>query len=196
MEQLFQIVRIASRRREKQNKAEFDASFLIMDREAFQVVNRINRMPGILNESGWSLWSYQVEGFRTFQADGSRWMWRDANVRTWFSDTDVFRRYGTMSAPMIVLSAVLSLVPVLGIAFGFVHGVGDFNGASVLAFAGVSYLLMWISYFLFARRLYAAVWFAPFWVFSQLPAAALTLWEMRRLSKERTKEVAAKTPVL
>jgi hypothetical protein len=196
MEQLFQIVRIASRRREKQKKAEFDASFLIMDREAFQVVNRINRMPGILNESGWSLWSYQVEGFRTFQADGSRWMWRDANVRTWFSDTDVFRRYGAMSGPMIVLSAVLSLVPVLGIAFGSVHGVGDFNGASVLAFAGVSYLLMWISYFLFARRLYAAVWFAPFWVFSQLPAAALTLWEMRRLSKERTKEVAAKTPVL
>src|SRR5215470_6225258 len=90
MEQLFQIVRIASRRREKQNKAEFDASFLIMDREAFQVVNRINRIPGVLNEAGWSLWAYRVEGFRTFQADGSRWIWRDANIRTWFSDTDVF----------------------------------------------------------------------------------------------------------
>ena len=195
MEQLFQIVRIASRRREKQNKAEFDASFLIVDREAFQVVNRINRMPGILNESGWSLWAYPVEGFRTFQSDGSRWMWRDANVRTWFSDTEVLRRYGTMSAPLIILSAALSLIPVVGIVFGFTHGVGDFNGASVLAFAGVSYLLMWISYFLFARRLYAAVWFAPFWVVSQLPAAALTLWEVRRLSKEKTKHVATKTPV-
>ena len=88
------------------------------------------------------------------------------------------------------------MLPVLGIAFGLVHGVGDFNGASILAFAGVSYLLMWISYFLFARRLYAAVWFAPFWVVSQLPAAALTLWEMRRLSKDRTKDVAANTTVL
>jgi hypothetical protein len=196
MEQLFQIVRIASRRREKQNKAEFDASFLIINRDAFEVVNRINHIPGILNESGWSLWAYQVEGVRTFEADGSRWIWRDANVRTWFADTDVHRRYGAISAALIVLSGVLSLLPVFGIAFGLVHGVGDFNGASILAFAGVSYLLMWISYFLFARRLYAAVWFAPFWVVSQLPAAALTLWEMRRLSKERTNDVAAKTPVL
>jgi len=196
MEQLFQIVRIASRRREKQNKAEFDASFLIIEREAFEVVNRINRMPGILNESGWSLWAYQVEGFRTFQADGSRWMWRNANIRTWYSDTEVNRRYGRISAPLMVMSAALSFIPAFGIGFGLIHGVGDFNGASILAFAGVSYLLMWISYFLFARRLYAAVWFAPFWIVSQLPAAALTLWEMRRLSKQKTKDVAARAPVV
>jgi glycosyltransferase involved in cell wall biosynthesis len=196
MEQLFQIVRIASRRREKQNKAEFDASFLIIHREAFEIVNRINRIPGILNESGWSLWAYQVEGFRTFQADGARWLWRDASIRTWFSETDVYTRYGHVSAPLIVLSAVLSMIPLFGIGFGLIHGVGDFNGASILAFAGVSYLLMWISYFLFARRLYAAVWFAPFWVLSQLPAAGLAIWEMRRLSRERMKDVAAKTPVL
>jgi hypothetical protein len=196
MEQLFQIVRIASRHREKQNKAEFDASFLIIHREAFEIVNRINRIPGILNESGWSLWAYQVEGYRTFQADGSRWMWRDANIRTWFSETDVYRRYGAMSVPLMILSTALSLIPLMGIGFGLIHGVGDFNGASILAFAGVSYLLMWISYFLFARRLYAAVWFAPFWVVSQLPASVLTLWQIRRLAKERTKDVAAKTPVL
>lgn len=196
IEQLFQIVRIASRRREKQNKAEFDASFLMINREAFAIVNRINQMPGILNESGWSLWSYQVEGFRTFEADGSRWVWRDANVRTWFSDTDVRRRYGAISAAFIALSAVVSLIPVVGIGFGVVHGVGDFNGASILAFAGVSYLLMWISYFLFARKLYAAVWFAPFWALSQLPAAVLALCELRRLAQERTKNVASKTPVV
>jgi hypothetical protein len=88
------------------------------------------------------------------------------------------------------------MIPLFGIGFGLIHGVGDFNGASILAFAGVSYLLMWISYFLFARRLYAAVWFAPFWVLSQLPAAGLAIWEMRRLSRERMKDVAAKTPVL
>jgi hypothetical protein len=196
MEQLFQIVRIARRRREKQSKAEFDAPFLIINREAFGILNRINQMPGILNESGWSLWSYQVEGFRTFEADGSRWIWRDANVRTWLSDTDVRRRYGATSAAFIALSAALSLIPVVGIGFGLVHGVGDFNGASILAFAGVSYLLMWISYFLFARKLYAAVWFAPFWAVSQVPAAVLTLCEMRRLAKQRTENVSAKTPVV
>jgi hypothetical protein len=196
MEQLFQIVRIASRRREKQNKAEFDASFLIANREAFDTVNRINHLPGILNESGWSLWSYQVEGLRTFEADGSRWMWCDANVRNWFADTNVQRRYGAISPALIALSAGFSLIPLLGISFGLVHGVGDFNGASILAFAGVSYLLMWISYFLFARRLYAAVWFAPFWAVSQLPAAVLALFEIRRLSRQKTKDVASKTPVL
>jgi hypothetical protein len=196
MEQLFQIVRIASRRREKQNKAEFDASFLVINREPFGVLNRLNHIPGILNESGWSLWSYQVEGFRTFAADGSRWIWRDADVRRWFSDTDVHRRYGPISAALVALSAALSSIPVLGIGFGILHGVGDFNGASILAFSCVSYLLMWISYFLFARRLYAAVWFAPLWVVSQVPAAVLALWEMRRLSRERMRDVAAKTPVL
>jgi hypothetical protein len=196
MEQLLQIVRIASRRREKQHKAEFDAPFLIINRDTFGILNRINQMPGILNESGWSLWSYQVEGFRTFEADGSRWIWRDASVRTWLSDTDVRRRYGATSAAFIALSAVLSLIPVVGIGFGAAHGVGDFNGASILAFAGVSYLLMWISYFLFARKLYAAVWFAPLWAVSQLPAAVLTLCEIRRLSKQKTNAVGAKTPVL
>jgi len=195
IEQLFQIVSIASRRRAKQNRAEFESSFLIINREAFDVLNRINRIPGILNESGWGLWAYQVEGLRTFEADGARWMWRDANVWTWSSDTDVPRRYGHISAALIVTSTVLSMLRVIGIAFGVSHGVGDFNGASILAFAGVSYLLMWTSYFLFARRLHAAAWFAPFWVLSQLPAAALTLWDMHRLSKERTKAMADKTPV-
>ena len=176
--------------------AEFDASFLIANREAFNIVNRINQLPGILNESGWSLWSYQVEGFRTFEADGARWMWREASVQTWFSEANVQRRYGTISPTLIALSATFSSIPLLGIFFGLVHGVGDFNGASILAFAGVSYLLMWVSYFLFARRLYAAVWFAPFWAISQLPAAVLTLFEMRRLKKQKTKDVGTKTPVV
>ena len=182
MEQLLQMGRIASRRREKQKKAEFESSFLIVNREAFDGVNRINRIPGILNESGWSMWAYQVEGLRTFEADGSRWMWRDADVRSWSTGTNVHRRYGTVSAGLVVLSAAISLLTVFGIAFGLVHGIDNFTGASILAFAGVSYLLMWISYFLFARRLHAAVWFAPLWIFSHLPAAVLTLVEMRRLS--------------
>jgi hypothetical protein len=48
---------------------------------------------------------------------------------------------------------------------------------------------MWTSYFLFARRLRAAVWFAPMWIFSHLPAAVLTLVEMRRISRKRAKQV-------
>jgi len=179
MEQLLQMGRIASLRRETQKRAEFDSSFLIVNREAFETVNRMNRMPGILNESGWSKWAYQIEGLRTFEADGSKWIWRDADVRSWSADTNVQRRYGTTSAGSIVLSAAISLLTVIGMAFGLVHGIDNFIGASVLAFAGVSYLLMWISYFLFARRLHAAVWFAPLWILGHLPAAVLTLLDMR-----------------
>jgi Glycosyl transferase family 2 len=187
MEQLLQMGRIASRRRERQKKAEFESSFLIVNREAFEGVNRINRIPGILNESGWSMWAYQMEGLRTFEADGSRWMWRDADVRSWSADTNVHRRYGVISAGLILLSAAISLLTGFGIAFGLVHGIDNFTGASILAFAGVSYVLMWISYFLFARRLHAAVWFAPMWILSHLPAAVLTLAEMRRLAKARAR---------
>src|SRR5438552_7386134 len=192
MEQLLQTVRIAGRRREKQKNVESDPSFLIVNREAFDVVNRINRIPGILNESGWNMWAYHVEGLRTFDADGSRWMWRDVDVRSWSSDADAHRRYGTTSAGLIVASTVISLLTVFGTGFGLIHGIDNFAGASVLAFAGVSYLLMWISYFLFARRLHAAVWFAPLWVLSHMPAAVLTLLEIRRL-REISHKKAQKT---
>jgi len=182
MEQLLQMNRIASRFERRKN-AEFDSSFLTVNRGAFGVMNRINRLPGILNESGWSMWAYQVEGLRTFEADGSRWMWRNADVRSWSADTNVRRRYSSTSMGFTVLSAAVSLLTVIGIAFGLIHGIDNFTGASVLAFAAVSYMLMWISYFLFARRLHAAVWFAPLWVISHLPAAVLTVLEMRRLSR-------------
>jgi len=181
MEQLLQMNRIASRR-EKKN-ADVDSSFLIVNREAFDVMNRINRLPGILNESGWSMWAYQVEGLRTFEADGFRWLWRNADVRSWCADTNVRRRYGSTSVGLTVLNAAVSLITVIGIAFGLIHGIANFTGASVLAFAAVSYTLMWISYFLFARRLHGAVWFAPLWVLSHLSAAVLTVLEMRRLSR-------------
>src|SRR5437867_1295869 len=96
---------------------------------------------------------------------------------------DPARGYGPASRGLIVAGAVISLLTVFGIGLGLIHGIDNFAGASVLAFAGVSYLSMWISYFLFARRLHAAVWFAPLWVLSHIPAAVLTLLEMRRLGK-------------
>jgi hypothetical protein len=87
----------------------------------------------------------------------------------------------------------MALLSVAGIVFGFVHGIANFTGASILAFSGVTYLLMWTSYFLFARRLRAAAWFAPLWVLSHLPAAVLTLAEMRRISRSRAKHVEVKS---
>ncbi len=90
---------------------------------------------------------------------------------------------------MVVGSAIMAMVSIAGIAFGFIRGIDNFTGASVLAFSAVNYLLMWTSYFLFARRLRAAVWFAPLWIFSHIPAAALTLVEMRRISRSRAKRV-------
>jgi len=181
MEHLLQLVRIANRRREKRNGIDFEPSFLLINREAFEVINKVNRMPGILNDAAWNLWGYQVESLRTFEADGARWMWHDANVRSWSSEIDPERRYGRSTAGFVVGSAVMALLSVVGLAFGVVHGINDFTGASILAFSGVSYLLMGVSYFLFSRRLRAAVWFAPLWVLSHLPAVALTLMEMRRI---------------
>jgi hypothetical protein len=46
-----------------------------------------------------------------------------------------------------------------------------------------------VSYFLFARRLRAAAWFAPLWIVGHLPAAVLTLVEMRRITRSHAKEV-------
>jgi glycosyl transferase family 2 len=189
MEHLLQMVRIANRRREKRKVIDFDSSFLVINRDAFDAINKINRMPGILNDGAWSMWGYQVEGLRTFEADGSRWMWLDADVRAWSSDIDPERRYGTTSASFVTGSAIMALLTVVGIVFGVVHGIDNFAGASILAFSGVSYLLMATSYYLFARRLRAAAWFAPLWVASHLPAALLTLVEVRRLARARTKQV-------
>jgi len=189
MEHLLQMVRIANRRREKRRSADFESPFLILNREAFDVINKVNRMPGILNDAAWSMWGYQVEGLRTFEADGSRWIWRDADVRAWSSSIDPERRYGKKSASFVIGSTIIALCSLVGIVFGFVHGIGNFTGASILAFSVVTYLLMWTSYFLFARRLRAATWFAPLWIISHLPAAVLTLAEMRRISRSRTREV-------
>jgi len=189
MEHLLQMVRIANRRREKRKVADFDSPFLVLNREAFNVVNKINRMPGILNDAPWSIWGYQVEGLRTFEADGSRWMWRDGDIRSWSSNIDPERRYGTTSMSMVIVSAIMAILSVAGLVFGAIRGIDNFTGASVLGFSAVNYLLMWTSYFLFARRLRAAVWFAPLWIFSHIPAAVLTLVEMRRISQNRAKRV-------
>lgn len=186
MEHLLQMVRIVNRRRERRKTMNLESSFLLLNREAFDVVNRVNRMPGILNESGWSIWSYEVEGLRTFEADGSRWIWRDADIRSWSSDTEPVRRFGRCSAALVAGSAIMTLVTIIGLAYGFTHRIDNFAGASILAFSAVSYVLMAISYLLYARRLRAAQWFAPVWFLSHLPAAVLTLIAHQRQNTNKT----------
>ena len=157
-----------------------NASYLLLNREAFAVVNRINRLPGILNEAGWNIWSYQVEGLRTFEGDGSRWIWREVNVGSWLAYSEADRRYTARSAWLVLTSAMLSVFPIAGIAYGFAAPVNTFLGASILAFSAMSYSLMAISYFLYARRLRGANWFAPFWFLCQIPASVLAFVEIRR----------------
>ena len=126
-----------------------------------------------------------MEGLRTFEGDGSRWMWREASVRSWSSETDTERRYGVRSAGFVVASVLVTVISIFGLAYGFMGRIDNFSGASILAFSAVSYALMAISYFLYARRLGAAVWFAPFWFVSHLPASLLTIFEMRRTMRAR-----------
>ena len=174
------MMRVASRRLEKGKPADTESSFLLVNREAFELVNRINRMPGILNEAAWNMWGYQVEGLRTFDGDGSRWVWRDAHITSWSSDTDAEPHYGTRGASFVIGSAAAALIVVGGLVFGLTERIDNFTGASILAFSAVSYALMALSYYFYARRLRAPGWFAPLWFLSHIPAAILTLSEMRR----------------
>lgn len=190
--QLLETVRIANRRRERGRQPDADASFLLVRREAFDVVNRINRLPGILNDAAWNVWGYQVEGLRAFEADGSRWIWRDAAVRYWSSDTGAVRRHGARSAGPVAASAVMASIAALGLAYGLTRPIDGFTTGSILAFSALSYALMAVSYFLFARRLRGAAWFAPLWFLTYWPAAILTLAEMRRSSRL---DAEAKEPV-
>ncbi len=162
-EHFLQVMRTARRSRHTQLRSEPDSSFLLLNREAFEAVNRINRMPGILNEAGWNVWSYQVEGLRTFEADGWQWIWRDVDVRR-----------ERASAGFVAASTVLSIISVAGLAYGLTHGVDNFARASILAFSGISYALTAVGYFLFARRFHAAAWAAPIWFVPHFIAAVLT----------------------
>ena len=162
-EHFVQVMRAARRSKRGQKPAEPDSSFLLLNREAFEVVNRINRLPGILNEAGWNVWSYQVEGLRTFEADGSRWIWRDADLRL-----------ERAPAGFVAVSTALAVAVVAGITYSLMHGVDNFARASILAFSGISYLFIAAGYLLLARRLRAAAWAAPVWFIPHFMAAALT----------------------
>ncbi len=185
MEYLLQMMLVVENRRQKLKKMTMDSPFLLVNREAFEIVNRMNRMPGILNEAGWTVWSYQVEGLRTFDGDGSRWMWRESSIRSWSSQSDADGRYGARSAGSVVASVLVAMISVFGLCYGFTRQIDNFSGASILAFSAVSYALMSISYFLYARRLRASGWFAPLWFLTHVPASVLTILEIRRIHRGR-----------
>jgi hypothetical protein len=184
LEYLFQMLRVIERRRERSRKMDTETSYLLLNRESFDVVNRINRLPGILNEAGWSIWSYQVEGFRTFEGDGSRWVWREIGLGSWYDHHDEnARRYSPRVVGLVVAATLASLIPVVGLAYAFTVPIATFFELSILSLSAVSYALLAISYYLYGRRLHAAAWFAPLWFVAQLPASVLMLLQLGRLRK-------------
>jgi hypothetical protein len=180
MEYLFQIMRVVERRRVRARHINLDAPYLLLNREAFEVVHRINRMPGILNEAGWNLWSYQTEGLRTFDGDGSRWLWCEIGFGSWPNFAELDRRVARHSASLMSAATLASLIPIAGLVYVFLVPMATLWDAIILALSTVSYTLMTISYFLYARKLHAATWFAPFWFLVQPVAAILTYLGVRK----------------
>ena len=174
---LFQMLRMVERRRvagsrQMRIRPPMEASYLLLNREAFEVVHRINRMPGILNEAGWNIWSYQLEGLRTFDGDASRWLWRETSFSTWPDYRGLDKRVVRRAGALIAAVSLACLISVAGLVYGILAPAATVWEGTILALSVMSYILMTISYFLYARRLHAAAWFAPFW-FLVHPAAAL-----------------------
>ncbi|HET9942558.1 MAG TPA: glycosyltransferase family A protein [Terriglobia bacterium] len=185
MEYLYQIMRVIERRRApKTRQMSLDAPYQLLNRESFEVIHKINRMPGILNEAGWTLWSYQMEGLRTFDGDGSRWLWRETAFGSWPDYAGLDRRVVRRSLGFMTVVTLGALIPVAGLVHGFYVPLATFREASILALSAISYALMTISYFLYARKLHAATWFAPLWFLVQPVAAVLTIRGLRRATAD------------
>jgi hypothetical protein len=176
MEYMLRLVRIARRRRDRGRRTDMEASYLLLNREAFEAVSRMNRLPGILNESAWMLWGYQVEGLRTFDGEASRAIWRETRLGSW--PAPPARMSGAFAATVIA-GCVTSLAPVVGLAYGLFMPHRGFAEGTIVGFSTVSYLLMTFSYIVHACRCGAAVWFAPFWFLAHLPASLLLAIRMR-----------------
>ena len=181
MEYLFQMMRVIERRRAARSRVMIvEAPYLLLNRDSFEVIHRINRMPGILNEAGWTLWSFQTEGLRTFDGDGARWLWRETTFGSWPNYADLDCHVGRRSLSLIFAMTAAALIPVVGLLYGFYGRMESFQELMIFALSAVSYALLTISYFLYARRLHAATWFAPFWFLVQPIAAVLTFRGARK----------------
>jgi hypothetical protein len=116
-------------------------------------------------------------------------MWRDGELKSWSSDTEPEQNYSSRSANFVIGSAIIAALTVFGLVFGFIHRAENFAGTSIFAFSALSYSLMTISHFLFARRLRAGSWLAPVWFLSYFPAVVLTVSEIRRIARLRTGKI-------
>ena len=120
-----------------------------------------------------------MEGLRTFDGDGSRWLWREIGLESWPNFADLDRRVARHAASLISIATLASLIPIAGLAYVLLLPTATLWEASLLFFSAVSYALMTISYFLHARKLHAATWFAPFWFVVQPIAAVLMFLGVR-----------------
>ena len=180
LEWFSRMIRVVDKGREKSTRMSLTEPFLLLHGDTHAVINRINRLPGILNESGWTLWSYRAEGLKTFEGDGSGWVSREASVRSLMSSLDTDSMSFGRVVAFVVGSSVISIVSVVGILFGIFGDQTGFSSLGILYFSAFSYSLMATSYFCYSRRLGAAAWFAPFWFLSHSMALILTLYELGR----------------
>jgi hypothetical protein len=184
MEILFHMMRVVERRRAPRSRQmNIEAPYLLVNRDSFEVVHRINQMPGILNEAGWTLWSHQLEGLRTFDGDGSRWLWRETVLGSWPDYTDLDRRIARRSGSLLLGAVFAGWIPVVGLVYASAFPITSLVEEFILALSAVSYALMTISYFLYARRLHAASWCAPLWFLVQPAAAILTFRGIRNATE-------------
>ncbi len=183
LEWFVRMIRAVDRGREKSKRMNLTEPFLLLHGHTHTVINRLNRLPGILNESGWTLWSYRSEGLKTFQGDGSGWIAREASVRSLMSGLDTESlSFGRVMA-FVLGNAAISIVAVVGILFGIFSTQTGFSSLGILYFSAFSYSLMATSYFCYSRRLRAATWFAPLWFFAHTLALVLTVYELGRTLK-------------
>jgi hypothetical protein len=188
LEWFARMISVVDRGREKSDRlGDVSAPFLLVHGQTHAVVSKMNRLPGVLNESGWSASSFRVEGLKTFQGDGSGWIAREATTRSLMSRLEAGSNSRGRVVGFVFSSLVISVVSVAGIVFGLLAGQEGFTGPGILYFSAFSYGLMATSYFFYSRQLGAATWFAPFWFLSHSMALLLTLLELRQTLPEPPK---------
>lgn len=182
LEWLVRMMKVLDRGREQVSQGYPTAGFMLFHRDTHSVVNQMNRMPGILNEAGWTLWSYRVEGLRTFHGDGSGWISRDATPAALLSGLRPAGPAPDRRTPVFLLgSLALAVASVFGMVFGLVAPDAGMVANGILYLSAFSYSLMATSYFFYSRRLRAATWFAPFWFLTHCWALVLVVAELGRV---------------
>jgi hypothetical protein len=193
LEWFVRMMRVVDRGRERSRRFQATPEFSLFHGDTHSVINRMNRMPGILNESGWTLWSYRVEGLRTYQGDGSGWIFREATARSLLSRirSESPAPSGRRTLSFLLGSASIAFLSVTGVIFGLFGDADSLATHGILYLSSFSYSLMATSYFLYARRLKAAAWFAPLWFLAHGQALLLVAGEISRSRWPSAPDVAA-----